>query len=51
MQNQKKLYQEYENEKKDQKVVPEFDLVKHLENYKRNVDFYNSYGIKQKRTN
>ena len=48
MENQKKLFKEYQAEKESQKVVPEFDLVKYLQNYKRNVDFYNSYGLKPK---
>ena len=25
--------------------VPEFDMIKFLDTYKRSVDFYNSYGL------
>ena len=48
MENNKDLYQKYEQEKLKEKAVPEFDLIKFMENYKRNVDFFNSYGLKPK---
>ena len=47
MENNKELYAKYEHERKNERAVPEFDLIKYMENYKKNVDFYNSYGLKQ----
>ena len=48
MENNKHLYAQYKHEKKNERAVPEFDLIKFMDVYKRNVDFYNSYGIKSK---
>ena len=34
----------------NEKTVPQFDMLKTLETYKRSVDAFNSYGLKKKCT-
>jgi hypothetical protein len=48
MKNNKELYTMYEKERENDRAVPEFNLIKFMEAYKRNVDFYNTYGLKPK---
>lgn len=48
MENNKQLYTQYETQKRLEKDIPEFDLIKFMETYKKSVDFYNSYGFSKK---
>jgi hypothetical protein len=42
------VYAQYQQNELMEKTAPQFDMLKILDNYKRSVDAYNSYGIKKK---
>ena len=48
MENHKDLYQKFREESLNAKVVPQFDLMRFMDDYKRSVNFYNSYGLNDK---
>lgn len=41
------LYQRYKKNKEEGQMDTKFDMVTFLENYKKGVDFYNSYGLEK----
>jgi hypothetical protein len=45
MNNPKALYEKYELEKENLKDDLQFDMIKRIEAYRRNIDLYNSYGL------
>lgn len=42
------LYQRYKVNKEEGDMGFELDMIKFLENYKRDVELYNSYGLNEK---
>lgn len=51
MENQRDLFRQYKEEKLNEKAVPEFDLIRFMDSYKRSINFYNSYGLDKKPVN
>lgn len=51
MENSKDLYLRYNEERLTAKTVPQVNMHKVMDNYKRSVDFFNSYGIAPKSAN
>ena len=49
MSNTKDGFRYFNENRLNEKLVPEFNLMKFLENYKRGIDLYNSSGIKGKK--
>ncbi len=43
----KSIYQKYEQNRIMDKTMPQFDMLKTLETFKKSVDAFNSYGIKK----
>ena len=48
MENNKELFKKYNEEKRNQNVVPEFNIVRFMDGFKKSVDYYNSYGLDKK---
>jgi hypothetical protein len=50
MENERRdLYKEYNEERLNGKLVPEFNLMKFMDVYQRSVSFYNSFGLDEQR--
>lgn len=41
----RKLYSLYEIEKKSTRAESSFDMITRIEDYRRNIDLYNSFGL------
>ena len=46
MENKKELFQKYQEERTKDKTMFEVDRMAVLENFRKSVDFYNSFGLK-----
>jgi hypothetical protein len=44
----KSSYNNYQENRILDKTMPKFDMLKTLDNYKKSVDAFNSYGLKKK---
>ena len=45
MQNNKSLFRQYNEERLLGKTAPQVDMMKVMDNFKKSVDYFNSYGI------
>lgn len=45
MENNKDLYKEFNEHKKREGDAPKVDMLKVMDNFKRSVNFYNSFGL------
>ncbi len=45
MENNKDLYKEFNQHKKRDGDAPKVDMFKVMDNFKRSVNFYNSFGL------
>lgn len=44
----KNLYDQYKNERASFREDIQFDMIKRIEDYRRNIDLYNSFGLSPK---
>lgn len=44
----KHLYDQYKNSKSSFREDIQFDMIKRIEDYRRNIDLYNSFGLNSK---
>lgn len=45
-----RLYNQYRNERETFREDIQFDMIKRIEDYRRNIDIYNSYGLPKSST-
>jgi len=45
-----RLYDQYRNEQTHNKDDLQFDMIKRIEAYRRNIDLFNSYGLPKSST-
>lgn len=45
------LYDQYKYERDNYKEDMQFDMIKRIEDYRRNINLYNSFGLPKSNTN